>query len=156
MNIKKKITLKEALGKSPEKNPAENYHAVRFIGEATDAVGKSNQYGEFVVFKGTHKAINIQTGEEIHSPNAILPGLAESLLFSAVSAAKANTPSGSGSVRVQYGFDAYVNVNESAARGYEFEIVSLLENEGADPLALLEAEIDKNAPLALPAKKDKK
>jgi hypothetical protein len=109
-------------------------------------IGVANSYKEHVSetmgiswgFKGEFRAIN-RDGEEAVSAVCYLPEPAQSLLYAALK--DESRVSG-----VKFGFEVWAIEDETALKGYVFELVSMMDPQPSNELAALAQEIGYEAP----------
>lgn len=116
----------------------------RIIGIARSAKVEEGDNGAYVKFGGDFQATNMD-GEVITAPVMFLPEPASSLLENAVKSAEGGD--------VRFGFDIFVEPNESVAIGYNYKVKPLLEVKPSDPMADLMKSIEAPVPLKLEAPK---
>ena len=146
-----KITVKNVCG-SPDleeiiKAPGKAIELMDVFGLARKVVPGESQYGPYVKFSGTFKAINLQTGETVRSGACILPGTAQELLAGAFS---------DDTTEVKFGFKIGVKADKaSKGTGYAFTVEPLTDPGENDPLTMLENQIlqERQRKLAAPGKK---
>ncbi|MHB8071873.1 MAG: hypothetical protein ACYDHF_08015 [Candidatus Cryosericum sp.] len=147
-NLVPKITIKSIAGAIDLEKllKAENKEIAlaHIFGLARKAAPDSSQYGDFIRFRGSFKAINIETGETMQSGSLILPSTAQELLAGAFSEE---------TTEVKFGFQIGVKYDPKVATKYTYTVVSLTPAAQNDPLLALEAQI-KNELKALTAPKE--
>lgn len=149
-NLITKITVKNVCG-SPDleailKAPNKQIELMDVYGLARKAIPGESQYGPYVKFSGSFKAVNLDTGETVQSGALILPGTAQELLAGAFS---------DDATEIKFGFKIGVKYDkESKGTGYSFVVTSLTEPAENDPLVALENQIvNERKKLAAPAAK---
>ena len=145
----KKLTVKE-IGAKPDlramiaaNDKGERYPVARVVGIArkTKPYIDPKDGKESILFFGSFKGTNLQTGAEFMSGKAFFPGAIPDMLYGAL---------GGETTEVQFGFDIYAEFNETAATKYVYQVESLIPLAENDSLRLLSDSI--SAPLpALPA-----
>lgn len=139
----KKITAKAVAG-AVEK-PKKVVQLVRVAGIANKAKVGSTDYGEYVAFLGSFKAINLATGEEFRSGKLILPEVAQNVL--------AGMLEGEGADSVGFAFDLGVKPSKSPT-GYDWTATPLVEADEADPVEQLMGAVNTQHALPAPAKSE--
>lgn len=148
MAIVKKMTTKTILKGAPDKgvlkdSNGEPVYLATVFGDARLRKPDNSDYGPYVKFSGSFRAINHESGEEIRSRVLILPAVAEGIIDEILAQEEINSVE----------FAIKLGIVESATPiGYEW-VVEPLEGMSAenDPLAHLESRLrDKNL---LPAPK---
>lgn len=147
-NLVPKITIKSIAGAIDlEKILAaegKQIQLAHIYGLARKAAPDSSQYGDFVRFRGSFKAVNLETGETMQSGSLILPSTAQELLAGAFS---------EDTTEVKFGFQICVKYDVKVATKYTYTVVNLLAAAQNDPMKALEAEISHEVK-ALMAPKD--
>lgn len=136
-NLITKITVKNVCG-NPDlekiiNSPGKYMDLMDVYGLARKALPGESQYGPYVKFSGSFKAINLQTGESVRSGACILPGTAQEMLAGAFS---------DETTEVKFGFKIGVKYDPSSkGTNYSFIVTPLTEPGENDPLIMLESQI---------------
>lgn len=139
-----------SLVKHHEKNGADTpLMLMRVYGQAVGEKTGTSAYGDWNALVGRFKAVNLETGEEMEASQCFLPEIA--LIPLRVQLAQPETKS------VTFAIDVGVRLipeNKQRAGGspYEYLFENVVAPSDDDPLLKLEAEMNKNKPLALPGK----
>jgi len=150
-NIVSKITIKNVYGKIDiekllkEKN--KQIELMDVFGLVRKSVPGTSDYGDYVKFRGSFKAINLETGEAVQSGALILPRTAEEVLQGAMS---------DDVNEVQFGFRIVAKYDADAVTKYTFQIIPLMNPAENDPLVLLESKIAEDFKKLAAPKADKK
>ena len=127
MKLVNKISIKTVYGKVARED-AKGQDLMRVMGVVRGVTTGESNYGPWAKFKGEFKAINLSTGEEVHSGACLLPPMASDMLQGAFT----GDP-------VEFAFDIGIKPNETAI-GYEYTVTPLITQE-SDPLANLAARL---------------
>lgn len=119
----KKITAKDLFGKVEK--PEKETFLFRVIGIATGFKTGEGTYGPWVKLTGSFKAIRFDTGEEVRSNAAILPDIANDLIYEQIKSPDID--------QVQFAFDIGVKPSDSPT-GYDWIAKPLTEISENDPL----------------------
>jgi len=136
-NLITKITVKNVCG-NPDleqiiKAPGQQIDLMDVFGLARKALPGESQYGPYVKFSGSFKAINLQTGETVRSGACILPGTAQEMLAGEFT---------DDTTEIKFGFKIGVKYDKaSKGTNYSFVVTPLTEAGENDPLVMLEAQI---------------
>lgn len=150
-NIVSKITVKNVYGKIDiekllkEKN--KQIELMDVFGLVRKSVPGSSDYGDYVKFRGSFKAVNLETGESVQSGALILPRIGEEVLQGAMS---------DDVNEVQFGFRIVAKYDADAVTKYTFQIIPLMNPAENDPLVLLESKIAEDFKKLAAPKADKK
>jgi hypothetical protein len=146
-----KITVKTVCG-SPDIEKIVNakgksIELMDVFGFVRKAAPGSSDMGDYVKFKGSFKAVNLETGEVFESGALILPGVASEAIDGAFT---------DETTELKFGFRIgvkYAPENKGAVK-YSYFAVPLSHPAENDPLVMLENQIKAEFPrLAAPAKK---
>lgn len=149
MQALKKITVAAINGKRGGWKVAENAPdqvIARIFGRADSVAAKASNYGDYLQFTGSIKAINADR-EECFSSVLILPSPADSLLAEAL---KNDTEK----MGVTFAFDIVLRAmpkKNETDRGYQFIVKPLIETKSDDPLKALADSLPAMAALPAPA-----
>lgn len=106
---------------------------LRVVGEATKYNTGENDYGPWVEFRGTFRAVNLLTGQKNGSGRLFLPEIAGDMLEGVLSD-KACT-------NVAFGFDIGIVFDDKSGPGYIYKATPLIAPEENDPLTMMENKI---------------
>lgn len=143
MKVVKKLSMKTIVGSKADILTAamtgrENDKApvgkpvtiARMMGIATKIQTGETDNGPWVAIIGTHKAINVFTGDEVRSSKAFLPAPADDMIAAQLAMEGVDS--------VEYAIDVNVHYDESAITSYVYGVEVLQEPTENDPLNALE------------------
>lgn len=143
--IQKKLSMKTVFGTVKDiRSAAESFGGkpkpiVRVMGVANKTRAGEGDNGPWVAFLGQFEFINLITGESFVGGKAFLPNPVSDMVEAQLE----------DNDRVQFAFDITVKEDESSAVGYEYGAQTVLSVQENDPLAMLKAQVMKDAPLQL-------
>lgn len=139
MEILRKITAKEVLGKRPQA-PAEGTSKplMQVWGMARDVSVMTNDKGEYARFRGRFQAMNMETGAAYESGFLILPEPASGMLYGALAEGNGGT--------VSFAFEVGVRHDAESVTQYVYTARPLMEQDEADPLTMLREKAGIKAP----------
>ena len=105
-----------------------NLNLMQVIGIARKIEIGTSTYGDWVKFRGSFEAVNLQTGEVYSSANCFLPKIAQDLILDGI-----ESLIDKGSVEVSFAFQINSKPANSAI-GYEYEVKPLIETAKNDAL----------------------
>jgi hypothetical protein len=153
VNIVSKITVKGVCGKMDLEKllaaPGKTIELMDVYGLARKAIPDSSDYGEYVKFRGSFKAINLEDGEIVQSGACILPKVAQEALAGQFT---------DDTQEVAFGFRVSAAYDPEAVTKYVYKVIPLMVPAENDALGLLENKIKNDfkklqAPGSLPAPK---
>lgn len=135
--ILKKITTKTVCGKVDKKSvinsEGDPIWMMVILGRATRRLAQSSDLGEYIRFKGTFEATNIETGEVFKSMNLIVPPIAEDIIEEGFAAEGVNA--------VEFALKLGVRRDDDSVSGYQWVAESVKKAAEGDPLAALRSEL---------------
>jgi hypothetical protein len=156
INLISKITIKTVYGNIDVEKlinaPGKQLELMDVYGICRKATPGTSEYGEYMKFRGSFRATNLDTGESFQSGAVILPRVAEEALAGAIT---------DDTNEIQFGFRVVVRYDASAVTKYVYSVIPLLAPAENDPVTLLENQIAENfkalaAPVELKAEKAEK
>jgi len=145
--ILRKLTIK-AIGCKPDFNKlleteGKKMKLAKIYGIARKAKPDSSEYGNFVRFTGSFRAVNLDTGEIYESGAMILPGVAQDLLAAALDNDSVTD--------VQFGFEIGIAYAPDVVTKYVYTVESMIKPAENDPMLMLEKQLAAQAAPALAA-----
>ena len=138
-NLISKITVKTVYGKIDIEKvinaPTKQIELMDVYGLCRKALPDSSEHGEYVKFRGSFRATNLETGEAFESGSVILPRVAEEVLAGAFS---------DDTSEIQFGFRVVVKYDKDSVTKYVYSVIPLLSPAENDPVTLLENKIAEN------------
>lgn len=143
-NYIKKLSVASigAIPKEFKKQPHDTRVALMHVFGRVDSMETgTSQFGPWVAFVGSFKAILLDGGEVFRSSKCLLPGLASDAVENAVQESGGNTVEFAIEIGVRRVVKLAPNGDEVGA-GYEYTMKPLIEmDEATDPLAALESRV---------------
>lgn len=138
MQIIKKVSASTVIGstkelrKLAESGEGKSVDIMRVVGVAIGVKSGMSSYGEWVALRGNFSATNMETGEEFRGSTLYVPDEITDMIAAQLSTATS----------VEFG--VIIGVKESdLVIGYEYVVTPLMDTGESDPIAALNAKIDK-------------
>lgn len=153
INYLKKMSVASigAIPKDFKKQPHDTRIAMMHVfGRVESTETGTSQFGPWIAFVGSFKAVKLDDGEVFRAGKCLLPGVASDAISDAVNGANGGIVEFALEVGIRRVVKMAANGEETGA-GYEYTMAPLIEiDEAADPLAALEARVQKTLPAPAP------
>ena len=149
--LQKKISIAKIYGKvnaaviSNKSAGTGEIHVMRVLGSATGIKEGVSDYGDWKALTGQFRGIHPETGEITDAATCFMPDLCLDMVAAEISR---------GAVAVDFAFDVFATLDETAPVGFTYRAVPLLQASGESPITRIANKLQ--ALLPAPAKDEKK